>query len=312
MRSPSRRSHAVLVMGMVAVFVSPLPGASRDADAALVCQHQRKPRASVRIEACKKKETSVFDTDAESARLDALEALAGRTAQVAGVGCPEDPGRRLLTVDRDVSGLMSIGYLGGPLCRTLDEDLAGCARGYEIGIYGATACVAMRGKCLPCYQPLEVLGLCRNTCQRPLACAADPERTVGVTACEQAATAEVCDQAWSTTTDYATPTDVIRTTSCFWDGSALPPGCRECTPDQTSLGRCANSCVPAAELPHCRLGGRAYGQCGALDADPVACGLTYETSPLFGTQTCWYDAGAGACQGCDPLDEQEGRCTNGC
>jgi len=314
MRPSSPWSRTVLALGMVGAVLGALDRihTSREAEAALVCQHQRKPLAHLRVDACKKKETAVFDTIADSARVDALEARSTTTEQALGLTCAEDPGRRLLTADRDVAGLMTLGYIGGTPCRTLDDDLASCAEAYEVGIFGSTACTAIRGKCMACYEPLEVLGLCRNACQPSIACTADPGRTVGRTACSQATIPEACVQSWSTTTDYATPTDVVRSTSCFWDATSLPPGCRECTPEQTSLGRCANSCIAAADLPRCRLGGRSYGECSALDGNPAACTLTYETSPLFGTQTCWYDAGPGDCQGCDPLDEFEGRCTNGC
>jgi len=301
---------SVVAFAVLAMVLAPF-GAAGEAQAALVCQHQKKPRAYLRVDACKKKETMVFDTAADTARIDALVAAQAEVATAVGIVCAEDPGRRLLTVDRDVAGLMSLGYLGGPLCRTLDDDLGACAESYEVGPFGATACAPVGGKCMPCYQPLEVADLCRNLCQPALACAADPARTLARSECFGATTPEACAQAWTTTTDYATPTDIVRATSCFWNAAALPPACAECTPRESALGRCANSCLRAGELPRCRLGGRSYGQCSALDGNAAACTMTYELSVL-GTQTCWYDAGSGDCQGCDPLDESEERCRNGC
>jgi hypothetical protein len=230
-------------------------------------------------------------------------------ASTFGLACVQDPARRMLSADRDVTGLMSLGYIGGTPCRTLDDDLASCAQAYEVGVYGATACAAVGGHCLPCYPPLEAEGLCRNTCQPPIGCLADPTRTHGREGCGSATTPAACAQSWTTTTEYATTTDVIRATSCFWDTTAA--ACVGCRPETTSLGKCANTCIAAGDLPRCRLGGRSYGRCSALDGNPAACGLTYEQSP-FGTQTCWYDAGPGECQGCDPLDASLGRCTNGC
>jgi hypothetical protein len=217
----------------------------------------------------------------------------------------------MLTVSRDVAGMMSLGYVAGPLCRMLDDDLARCAQAYEVGVYGTTACAAVGGKCVPCYPPLEAEGLCRNACQPPLGCPADPTRTDGRSECRSATTPAACAQSWTTTAEYATTTDVIRGTSCFWDTSVVPAACVECGPSATSRGQCANTCIVAADLPRCRLGGRSYGDCSALDANPAACALTYEMS-LFGTETCWYDAGAGRCHGCDPIDESLGLCTNGC
>jgi len=302
--------RSVVAFAIVARLLAPV-GATGQAEAALVCQHQKKPRAQLRVEACKKKETAVFDTAADTARVDALVAEQAEVATAVGLVCAGEPGRRLLTVERDVAGLMSLGYLGGPLCRTLDDDLGACAEAYEVGPYGAVACAPIAGKCTPCYQPLEVLGLCRNRCQPALACAADPARTVGRSDCAAATTPDACAQSWTTTTDYAIPSDIVRATSCFWSTTAMPPACAECTPRERSLGRCANSCLGAGDLPRCRLGGRTYGKCSALDGNAAACTLTYEQS-LLGTQTCWYDAGAGECRGCDPIVESEDRCQNGC
>ncbi len=301
-RSWSRVVLVIAVSGGVLGMLEPLPMAG-DADAALVCQHERKPLARLSVKACKKKETTVFDTAEASVRLD-------QTAQMLGTRCAADPSRRLVTVDRDVAGLMSLGYLAGSLCRTLDDDLAACAASYEMSYYGAAACAAINGKCMACYQPLELAGLCRNACQAPLACPADPARTVALSECPQATTPEACAQSYATTTGFAIPTDIIRTTSCFWNVTAIPAGCEECEPDAISRGRCANSCIAASDLPRCRLGGRSYGKCKALDGNPVACALTYELSVL-GTQTCWYDAGAGECNGCDPLVESQGSAATG-
>lgn len=299
----------IIVVALVMVVGgSGAPGplaTARDAGAALVCQHARKPRAFLRVDACRKKETAVFDTAADGARLDAL-------ARVVGSTCPADPTRRLLTPDADVAGLMSLGYVGGSLCRTLDDDLAACAESYETtSYYGATACAPVKNKCMPCYQPLDVLGICRNVCQPPVACTADPGRTSVQLECAAVTTPAACAQSWTTTVEYATPTDIVRSTSCFWDATAMPAVCRKCSPEDTSRGRCANSCIAATDMPRCRVGGRTYGRCAVLDGDPVGCAMTYETS-IFGTATCWYDAGTADCSICDPLNEAQGRCTNGC
>lgn len=310
MRSSSAWGRIIGALGLLGALCA-ARGPAREANAALVCQHQSKPRAHVRVKTCRKKETVVFDTAVDSARGDALAADQKEMATALGLVCAEDPARRLLTVDRDVAGLMSLGYLGGPLCRTLDDDLGACAEAYEVGPFGAVACAPIEGKCMPCYQPLEVVGLCRNVCQPALACTADPARTLARTECADATTPDACSRSWTTTTDYATPTDIVRATSCYWNATAMPAVCAECTPDETSRGRCANSCISVSELPRCRLGGRSYGQCAVLDGNAAACAMTYELSAL-GTQTCWYDTGSGDCRGCDPFDEAEDRCHNGC
>jgi hypothetical protein len=302
-----------MALGMLGVMLGALERVrlASEAEAALICQQRRKPLAHLRVKACKKKESAVFDTIAESARLDALEARSTEAVQTLGVSCQADSGRRLLTAERDLTALITLGQFGGSLCRMLDDDLAACAEAYEVAFYGATACAAIHGKCMPCLQQFDVLGFCRNTCQPQLACTSDPGRTVGLTDCSQATTPEACARSWSTTNDYAIPTDIIRTASCFWDATSVPAACRQCTPVETSRGRCANSCIRAADMPRCRIGGRSYGSCPALNGNAAACALTYEMS-LVGTLTCWYDAGSGACNGCDPLDESQGLCTNGC
>jgi hypothetical protein len=293
--SSCRRSTPALAL-LAAVVGTAVPfDPASDADAAVVCQHRRKPLVRLRVEACKKSEMALLDTAATTSTL--------------GLACVQDPTRRMLMADRDVTALLSLGYVAGTLCRTLDDDLASCALAYEVGLFGATACAAVGSTCLPCYPPLEAEGLCRNACQPPIGCPADPTRTDGREDCGQAATAAECAQSWTPSAEYATPTDVIRATSCFWDAGIV--ACTACDPGDTALGRCANTCIAAADLPRCRLGGRSYGRCSRLDGKPGPCGRTYELSQL-GTQTCWYDAGRGECRGCEPLDESLGRCTNGC
>lgn len=293
----------------------PAPGlAPGQADAALVCEHQRKPLVRLRVNACKRTERAVFDTGSEAAqdaRLATVERRSGDAVTVVGLTCAQDPARRPLVAQRDLAGgMMMLGYVSASLCRTLDDDPAACAQAFESSTYGPTACAVVRGKCFSCHPLLELSGICRNACQPAIACVVDPARPTGRTSCSDATTPALCAQSWSVTSAYATPTDILRPTTCFWDAAAIPPACDECDPTDVSRGLCANTCLAAADLPRCRVA-RGYGRCSALDGNPAACVLTYEAGP-FGTQTCWYDAGPAACRGCDPLVESMGMCDNGC
>ena len=102
----------------------------------------------------------------------------------------------------------------------------------------------------------------------------------------------------------------MRGTSCYWDTSAPPAKCDECDPEATSKGQCSNTCIAPADLPRCRLGGRTF-DCDVLDGNPATCSLTFQSGP-YGSETCWYDAGPGECNGCNPVDESKGKCSNGC
>jgi hypothetical protein len=204
-----------------------------------------------------------------------------------------------------------LGYLAGPLCRTLDDDPAACDQSYEVAGYGASACAHVRGKCVPCDTLLDVSGVCRNVCHPPVTCTADPSRTTLLRDCSDAPNPAACGAAWSATFSYATPIDVVRGVSCFWDATAMPARCDRCGPEEVSQGKCGNTCIASADLPRCRVGGRTFGRCGVLAGNPAACALTYQAGP-YGTETCWYDAGPGQCEGCDPVAEAQGKCSNGC
>ena len=274
-------------------------GLPRDASGAVMCQ--KKKAVHVRANVCKAKEQAVFDTGE-----------VGTIQSYLGLECAGEPQRRLLTVSRDVSASLGmLGYLAGSLCRTLDDDPAACGQSFELAGYGASACAVVRGKCLPCDILLELSGVCRNVCQPAVTCPADPSRTTVLLDCSDATTVAACAAAWSATTSYATPTDVIRGVSCFWDTSVVPAKCDRCSPEATSTGKCGNTCIAPADLPRCRVGGRTFGSCDVLDGNPAACNLTYQSGP-YGTETCWYDIVPGQCGGCNPVDEAQGKCSNGC
>jgi hypothetical protein len=294
----------VLLASALAVALS--ASVPHEAGAAVMCQKKKAVR--LRNDVCKAKEQTVFSTGA-------VGDLSGQVATVRthlGLECPGDPQRRLLTVTRDVSGSLGmIGYVAGPLCRTLDDDPVACGQSFELASYGASACVLVRGKCVPCDVLLEVGSVCRNVCQPAVTCPADASRTTLLLDCSDATTAAACGAAWSATFSYAIPTDVVRGVSCFWDIAAMPARCDRCDPEATSMGKCGNTCIGPADLPRCRVGGRTFGSCDVLAGNPAACALTYQAGP-YGTETCWYDAGPGQCEGCDPVAEAQGKCTNGC
>lgn len=313
-RSSILAAGRLVALGVAVVVAAP-SGAPHEADAALICQHQKKPKVFLRPNACKKKEQAVFDTGSEAnqdSMLADLQSRATQTSTLLGAVCPEDPARRLLAVSPDVvGGLSMIGYLSTPLCRTLDDDAAACAGAYEVTAYGPSACAYLRGKCLPCDLPLDLISVCRNACQPPVTCAADPTRTTAVLNCDDVTTPAACAQAWSVTSQYATPTHRFQGTSCYWNTTAIPAGCERCQPADMSQGKCSNTCIATADLPRCRLGGRSYGRCDVHNGNPAACQQTYELGP-YGTQTCWYDLGAAECHGCDAVTEAAGTCMNGC
>jgi hypothetical protein len=242
---------------------------------------------------------------ANTAAVTALQTRTERTDVMLGTSCPGDPSRTLLTANRDVNGLLLLlGYASVSLCRTLDADEAACNRSFESSTYGAAACAYIDGKCLMCDLPLDAVAACRNTCAPALTCA-DGSRQSRLGSCDQATTQPDCESAFTFSIEYATPSDMIRGASCYWSSGA----CYRCTPQDVATGKCTNTCLAATDLPVCRATGRAFGKCDALNADTAACNATFELG-RYGTQTCWY--GAGTCNGCDPIAEKQGKCTNGC
>jgi hypothetical protein len=258
-----------------------------------MCQVGKRPQPRIRADACRKKERLLFDTAS------------------LGTSCPGDPARRMLTARRDVNGLFAmLGYIApSSLCRTLDTDPVACAAAFEPGVFGSAACTYVAGKCLACDLDLDAAGVCRNACAPPVTCA-DASRTLRTRDCEDLTTEATCMQAWAVSLRFATPTDVVRGASWWWN-AGVPGVCRRCDPADVSAGRCLNSCIAGAELPACRQPGRSFGQCDVLDANPAVCALTYELA-RYGTQACWYDVARASCEGCDPVSESLGKCVNGC
>ena len=301
------RSHTFIAMVVAASVLATAWPAGWSADAAQMCQVGKTKQVRLRAGSCRKKETSLFDTATSASAVADLQARATRTETSLAQTCPDDPTRTLISPNRDTNGLLfMLGYVGFSLCRTLDGNQAACNASFEPGAYGAAACAYVAGKCLTCDLVLDAAGVCRNTCMPALTCA-DVTRPTRVGSCEDVATQPACQAAFTLSLDYATPTDVVRAASCFWDGAA----CKRCDPERTSAGSCSNSCVGASDLPVCRAAGHAFGHCSALNGNPAACNMTYELS-RYGTQTCWYDVGPGDCNGCDPVAESQGKCTNGC
>ena len=176
-------------------------GSPRHAGAAVICQHPKKQAVRLRADVCKAKEQTVFATGSVgelSGQIAGVGTQVGELRTVVGLECPGDPQRRLLTATRDIGGfLVLLGYTQFSLCRTLDDDPTACGQAFEVARYGAGACVPVRGKCLGCDTLLEARGVCRNVCQPPLACPADPTRTTQVGGCSELTSQPACTQAWT-------------------------------------------------------------------------------------------------------------------
>jgi hypothetical protein len=318
----SATSLLVLALGFAGLSWRP-----PDADAAVVCP--RKNEVRLRAEACKQRETRLFDTaevgvererltaqdgrlaeqqesldqqqgrlDEQDGGLDAHEARLADTEIALDHRCPGDPERRVLPL-----GLEGAADLAR--CRTLDDDPEACGRSFQLHAGGATACAHVQGNCIACTAPLHAAGACENTC-RPFSCA-DPTRTTGVTTCTELPTQGDCESSWTASGNYSTPAAVFQATPCWWD--AMMARCNLCLARDVSRGRCQNSCLTPEQFPRCRAAGRTYGNCNDLDGDEPGCLSFYQGSER-GTQTCFYDAGQ--CAPCDPITESEGKCSNDC
>lgn len=279
-----------------------------EAEAAVVCRRGAK-KVRLRAEACKAKETLVFDTsevgvergrvdqnagrlDDQGQRVEGLEATFSQT-------CPGDAARRVAPIT-----IFNGPGTGG--CRTHDGDQAACEQAFQLHEGGGAACTYLGGNCVPCHLGLDIAGFCENVCN-PTSCI-DPARIVPVTSCNGVAGQPACEQAWTITGGFPTTEQYVKGTTCYWDAIMLD--CRTCGPSQISEGKCQNTCLAPEDIPACAAAGRTYGDCGALDGNQAGCLATYEFGEQAGTHTCWYDAGQ--CEPCLPEDEFQGKCANLC
>jgi hypothetical protein len=309
----STASVLVLALGL-----SGIGGPRPDADAAVVCQRGNKIK--LRAEACKQRETKLFDTgevgverervtghdarldehetrlDAGEGRLDDDEQRLGDTEAALVQHCEGDPTRRPVVFTR-------VGFSLAP-CRMLDADPQACGQAFQLGLFGfSESCVHLQGNCIGCALQLEVAGLCQNTCES-FSCVDTTRTNAG--SCVNLSENE-CNMSFGLTFAFPTPENRTQTTSCFWNEDEFD--CENCDPAVISQGLCQNTCLTPDQFPRCRAAGRTYGDCGQLDGNEVRCNATYQFTER-GTATCWYDAGV--CEPCEPANEGEGKCSNDC
>lgn len=258
-------------------------------DAAVLCA--RKGKIKIRPEACKPKETLVHDLAQVEARFaDAFEAR-----------CRAEPSRQLAS--SPPSFLYASDYCDGG-CRVHDADPAACASAFQLTWRGASACVYLDGRCLPCLECGEPAGRCIDACQ-PVACA-DATRTHFVGSggandtCGQLTTEETCNGAWAL--DYGR-----RPSACYWDLGA----CLQCGTDAEGNGSCTNPCrAPGACADPAR---SLASYCGIHNGDEPACNASWSYGGGSSrSYSCFYRASTGECRGCTAIELLRGSCTEAC
>jgi hypothetical protein len=295
-----RRTHHRLRAALVAWS---LVQGSIPSQAAQICERPAKRGTKARLSgtACRANEKSILDTGqvtTQGTRVGALETSLGVT-------CAGDPSRKLLV---DTSGRLALlGYASffGGACRSLDADPTACAGAFSASsLSGPSACVHLRGKCLPCDPVLAAAGVCTNPCQPRVACA-DASRTTVVEDCDAIGTVTACEQAWTATLGFTRSATVSLTgASCYWTGSA----CKDCA-DLTTTA-CTNTCVRTEDRLQCRDTTRSQlSRCEDHDGNAQSCATAFEVGQ-YGTTACWIDGPK--CKPCTPLSEIAGRCTNPC
>lgn len=215
------------------------------------------------------------------------------------VACANDPSRTILA-----------GLPGTSACQQLDA--ATCAQAFHIGAGGVASCTydANSSSCMGCGPSNESNGTCVNTCKSgPVACAADPTRTIFAggpytSACRQFdGDQPSCEQAFHL--------GQCGVSSCYYDSGI----CRGCGPSNAATGECTNSCAP----PSCPgdpartifAGGPQTSACHQFDGDQTSCEQAYHVGQN-GVASCWYDGSSDECRGCGPNNSQNGDCVNTC